>query len=154
MRSLFPGEYWECSAAGWTILSEQSLRRDVENGNRVYLWIDGKKAGPFSFYHLGRMARDGEIDRKTLFWSVTKCSWLLLGEILSSSYPSNERVAEMSDARIEFVEFLGSGTGTDCPTCTALNGRRYPIGQAPKLPPEGCTYEPWCRSVLIAVESL
>jgi hypothetical protein len=54
---------------------------------------------------------------------------------------NSDKIAEWRTMGFKHVQFLSSGNDDDCPTCQMMNGRVYPIEQAPSEPPEGCTCE-------------
>lgn len=59
--------------------------------------------------------------------------------------------AELRELRahgIKRVEILGSGDS--CPTCAALEGKKFTLDKAPELPHPGCTHEKGCRCGYLA----
>lgn len=65
---------------------------------------------------------------------------------------TDDSVKRMRAAGVRFVMVLDSGNGDECEYCAALAGKRYEIEHAPALPPPGCSCEPHCLCMLIAVE--
>ena len=87
------------------------------------------------------------------FWSERDREWKPMAGIMNDFSPSpDERLASAISAGIQWVKVLDSGQPDDCTACKSLAGRRYPIAQAPRLPPLGCSCLPWCRCVTISVE--
>jgi hypothetical protein len=111
--------------------------------------FQNEELGELSIDRLYRMASRGDIDHTAEFWSDREQAWRPLAGIIFDMSPSN--TDSMISAGITKVEVLGSGSG-DCPACTALQGKIYPIDSVPTLPPSDCTCVPWCRSILIAKE--
>lgn len=63
-----------------------------------------------------------------------------------------ERISQMVEAGVKYVQFIGTGNGDECPACAAVIDKRYPIRAAPEFPPPGCTCDPYFQCLLIAVE--
>ena len=125
---------------GWN-----GARRDV-NDER-WLWLEGEAQGPYSVKRMMRMAASGEVGPKTLFWSNAKQQWLPFTGVMFDIEPS--RLKEIDAAGIMSVMILGSGQD-DCPACSTLINKVFPIVAVPDLPPPGCQCVPWCRLVAVA----
>ena len=66
---------------------------------------------------------------------------------------SRERLAEMREAGIEFVQVLGCNHAPDeCESYRAMKGLKVEIAFAPELPLPGCDLE-FCKCILIATEN-
>jgi hypothetical protein len=111
-----------------------------------WIWWYEQQSGPFTMRRLMSMAKEGEIDGDTLFWSDRRNEWIPLRGILQDLYP--DRLDGPRQAGIKWVKFIDSGTGEDCEVCRGLNGKTFPIEAAPAMPPPGCECSPWCRSLL------
>jgi hypothetical protein len=98
---------------------------------------------------MSRMSASGEVGPATLFWSEARQQWLPFTGVMFDIEPS--RLQDMAAAGIEKVGVLGSGQG-DCPACSALVGKEFPISAVPNLPPVDCMCVPWCRLLFIATE--
>jgi len=98
---------------------------------RYILWHD-QRSGPFTVAQLMRLAKDGEISHRTLFWSERRTKWLPLRGLLFDFCPS--QVPNMQRVGIQYVRVLGSGLD-DCAACKRIANRVYPIQTAPAGPP-------------------
>jgi hypothetical protein len=112
-----------------------------------WIWWFKQLSGPFTVAQLGRLAKDREIDHRTLFWSERLQQWLPLRGLLFDLFP--DRVTDMRKAGIQRVRVLGSGTAEECSACKRLADQTYPIEHPPVLPPGRCSCNPWCRCVII-----
>ena len=116
--------------------------------SRYILWHD-QRSGPFTVAQLARLAKDGEINHRTLFWSERSAEWQAQRGLLFDLYPG--QLPDMQRVGVRYVQVLGSGVA-DCAACKRLHDRAYPIEKAPKLPPSRCTCNPWCRCVIVAAQ--
>jgi hypothetical protein len=113
-------------------------------------WIfrENDPEGPFSVDDLFRMAKRGDVDHKTLFWSESSQQWQPLTGLMFDIQPTD--LSQFFQAGIKLIEIIDSGTGEDCPQCIALTGKKFPLESTPVLPPPECTCIPWCRCVVVA----
>jgi hypothetical protein len=121
----------------------------MPSSDAIRLLIDGSQCGPYSIDKLCRLAKQEAINHRTLFWSDRQQQWLPLTALMFDLHPN--RLEEMRGCGVKFVEVICSGTGEDCIVCRQLTGKTYDIDVAPVLPPDGCTCNPWCRCMFIAV---
>jgi len=108
----------------------------------------GIQYGELAIDMLYRMVARGEIDHNAEFWSPRAQTWRPLAGIIIDLSPKS--FDEQKSLGFTEVEIIGSGD-EDCPACTALQNKHYPIDRVPELPPSGCTCVPWCRSMAIVV---
>ena len=66
---------------------------------------------------------------------------------------NQERLQEMAGEGVKEVQVL-CATDHECPVCTALDGKTFPIDEAPQLPPPTCSCVPHCTCILTAIEKL
>jgi hypothetical protein len=66
---------------------------------------------------------------------------------------NQERLQEMSNEGIHEVQVL-CATSHECPACSALDGKTFPIENAPLLPPPKCSCMPHCTCILTAIAEL
>jgi len=98
------------------------------------------------------MWKSGEITNRTRFWSDRSKKWLPLSYLLHDFYPNRDRLDQSRRAGIKRIKIIGSGLDeSNCDRCRNLFGT-YPIDTVPELPPKGCTCNPWCGCITIAVE--
>lgn len=98
------------------------------------------------------MAADEEVDRETLFWSDTLQEWRPLYDLPNEGFRAEGRdpKAEQIAAGIKIVAYLSTQTESDCPHCRAMEGREFPIAEAPELPLPECTCTPYSGGLWIA----
>jgi hypothetical protein len=113
---------------------------------KIRLLHGDKASKPYTVDELYRMAVAGEIDQTTQFWSKRNKGWASLPGLMCDLYPP--QLKGLRSAGIQRVKVINSGTGEDCPACSALAGQVFPIEHAPELPPAGCRCIPWCRCVI------
>jgi len=123
----------------------------TDAADAYWLWKDQQRTGPFKIQKLYRMAKRGEIDNHTPFWSERRQKWLPLLHLLCDMYPDRDRLDQMRDVGIKRVKVIGSGLD-DCDACRKLTGQLYATENAPQLPPKDCTCTPWCRCTIAATE--
>jgi hypothetical protein len=58
------------------------LSQVTDASDSHWLWKDGQRKGPFTGQQLHRMAKLGEINNHTLFWSERRQQWLPLLHLL------------------------------------------------------------------------
>jgi hypothetical protein len=109
--------------------------------------FQGREIGSYTLDELYRMATSGKIDHTAEFWSKRQRAWCPLAGLTFDFQPP--RSASIRSAGVEKGKILGSGS-QDCPACSAIAGKVYPIDQVPTLPPTDCTCIPWCRCIEIA----
>jgi hypothetical protein len=63
------------------------------------------------------------------------------------------RLDEFRRLGIKYVEWLTAGHDDECVACKKLDGKRFPIDDAPPVPPIECRCELCCKCILIAVKS-
>lgn len=69
----------------------------------------------------------------------------VLGLLLSGLHGA-DAVSNLVEYRVDGVRQIAVGTGDDsCETCKALDGKTFPIDDAPVLPIAGCTHPSGCR---------
>lgn len=105
---------------------------------------------PVTLEEISAAAEEGEYDASALYWSDKFEKWMPVTGILNEE--GENPLESMKGTSLKKVMILGSGTGQDCPACSALDGRKFPVEEAPSLPPAECTCIPWCRSVLVPAE--
>ncbi len=110
--------------------------------------FENEELGSFTLAQLMRMNKRGEFDFHAEYWSSKVEGWRRIAGIMNEEYPP--RLLEMKEAGIECVEISLSGNGDDCPSCTALSEKVYPIDEVPEVPPWDCSCEPWCRCIIVA----
>jgi hypothetical protein len=115
-----------------------------------YIFVDEHVLGPLSIDKLFRMAKSGDIEPATLFWSEREQEWRAISGIMEDLYPSSEKIADMKSSGIQRCTILGSGTGEDCPACQSVCDKVFTLDEFPGLPPVGCECIPWCRCAVIA----
>lgn len=71
------------------------------------------------------MARAGEINFATLFWSELRQQWEPLSGMLNDF--ARRSIDEFIATGIRFVTVLGSGTVEDCAACSELQDRVLPL---------------------------
>jgi GYF domain 2 len=113
-----------------------------------WIWRYDQRSGPFTVAQLTRLARDGEINHRTLFWSERRAEWLPLRGLLFDLFPG--QLVDMRRVGIQRMRVLGSGLDSDCAACKRLADQVYPISKPPVLPPRRCTCNPWCRCTIVA----
>jgi hypothetical protein len=101
-----------------------------------WLWKDQQRRGPFTVQQVYRMAKRGEINNHTPFWSERSQQWLPLLHLLKDMYPDRDQLDQMRNAGIKRVKVIGSGLDDDCDACRKLTGQLYAIDDAPELPPK------------------
>ena len=121
------------------------------NDDARCLLIDEQRSGPFTVQQLYRMAKRGEIDNRTFFWSERSKKWLPLPHLLCDMYPDDDKLNQMRDCGIKRVKVIGSGWNDECDSCRNVIDHTFQIDPAPELPPEGCNCTPWCRCIIIAL---
>lgn len=114
-----------------------------------WLWIDGQPAGPYSENQIHRLLVRGEVISDTLYWHEASEEWRPLTRYLDDLHA--EQLDEIRRSGHPKVEFVAGRTEEECPVCQALHGRRFLIKEAPKIPPEGCTCEPWSQATYAGV---
>ena len=112
-----------------------------------WLWIDGQAAGPFSEMTVERKIAKGEASGDTLYWHDATEEWLPLTRFRDDVHA--EELREIRSAGFHRVEFVAARTDGECPVCQALHGKRFAISEAPKIPPPGCTCDPWSQATLV-----
>ena len=112
-----------------------------------WLWIDGQAAGPFSELAIERKIAKGEANGETLYWQEALQEWRPLTRLRDDSHA--EELAEIRIEGCSRVEFVAGRTEEECPVCQALHGKRFPIAEAPAIPPPGCTCDPWSLAKLV-----
>lgn len=65
--------------------------------------------------------------------------------MILSSAQATVNMADLGDSGARFIEIRTANDDLVCPACRALEGRRFPIDEAPSLPYERCTSEFGCR---------
>ena len=115
---------------------------------------NGQELGEIPLRRLYTMRMRGELENPVEFYSKARRAWLPIAGFMDDFEISHEqRIQNMRDVGIKYAEILNSGTDEDCPACVALSGKKYPINSVPSLPPPDCSCVPWCRCVIIAVET-
>lgn len=61
------------------------------------------------------------------------------------------RLREFQAVGVEWVEWLTTGTGDECPHCLAMSGKRMRIEDVKFTEHPHCEHERGCRCILIAV---
>ncbi len=61
---------------------------------------------------------------------------------------NRRRIKVAAEQGFQKIKIL-RGTDWDCPACARLEGRIFPISEAPAVPPEDCTCLPHCSCVLL-----
>ena len=112
-----------------------------------WLWVNGQAAGPYSEMAILRMAAKGDANGSTLYWHDAAQEWRPLTRFRDDSHA--DEIRAIRSHGFPRVEFLAGRTEEECPICQALHGRRFLLGEAPTIPPEGCTCEPWSLARLI-----
>ena len=112
-----------------------------------WLWIDGQAAGPFSEMTIARKVARGEAYGSSLYWHDSSQEWKPLTRLRDDAHV--EELHEIQSERFPRVEFVAGRTENECPVCLALHGKRFPISEAPEIPPPGCTCEPWSLAKLV-----
>ena len=113
-----------------------------QNADMRWLRKNEQRTGPFTVQQLYRMAKRGEIDRHTVFWSDRRQQWLRLAYLLDDIYPTKENLNQMRVAGIKRVKVINTDWNdladwaNTCDTCRKLNGQIYSINTAPELPPQ------------------
>ena len=62
-----------------------------------------------------------------------------------------DRLREMKEAGVEWVEWLTAGTGDTCKHCAAMDGKVMRISAVKFTAHPKCEHDDGCRCVLIAV---
>jgi GYF domain 2 len=114
----------------------------------VWLWLDEEQSGPFTPREILDLCRDGYVDRNTLYFEPAVNEWRPLAQLYEEE--KQERLAYLRSAGIGAVQIAGGGQDDECPACRELLDKIFPIADAPIIPPENCTCEPWCKAVYIA----
>ena len=114
----------------------------------VWLWLGDEQTGPFPLKELLILSQNGEVDRNTMYFEPATNDWRPLGQLYHEQ--KAERLAYLRDSGMGAVQIAGGGLDDECPVCRALLDKIFPIAEAPVLPPENCTCEPWCKAVYIA----
>lgn len=109
----------------------------------------GQELGAIGIAKLQRMLMRGGLAQPVEFWSEAAGSWMPIAGLIFDFAP--DRVMELRASGITQVGVIGAGDG-DCPACSAIIGKSFPIDGAPKIPPANCTCVPWCRLTVIAEE--
>jgi hypothetical protein len=112
-----------------------------------WLWLNEEHSGPYSEGTILRMVAKGQADGDTLFWDDAEAQWRPLTHIRDDAHA--EDLQEIKREGLRKVEFVAGRTENECPVCQALHGKIFPISEAPRIPPEGCTCDPWSLAKLI-----
>jgi len=120
---------------------------DHKKTMKYTLNVGGVEMEPLTLEDISTAAEQGEYDSTALYWSKRLNKWMPVTAILNEE--DGDPLESMKGSTITKVMILGSGTDDDCPVCAELDGRTFPIDEAPSLPPPGCTCLPWCRSVIV-----
>jgi len=120
----------------------------------AYLQIGGQKVGPYDIRKIGRLYEDGKVDRTAPMWRESRGTWGTVADVPEElmGYDSEERLRQIAESSIQFVEVLPVGDERDCPVCVGVRGLKFPIAAAPPLPLPCCSCEPWHRCVYIAAD--
>ncbi|MDR2673890.1 MAG: hypothetical protein LBC18_03235 [Opitutaceae bacterium] len=111
----------------------------------------GVEQGEIPLDRLYRLLTRGELAEPVEFYSPARGAWLPIAGIMDDiSAARDERLHDLRAARVKCVRILGAGD--ECPACAALLEKTYTPATVPALPPAGCTCDPWCRCVIIAVD--
>ena len=114
----------------------------------VWLWQEEEQKGPFQLREVLELSRKGEVNRETMYFEPTINDWRPLAQMYVEE--KAQRLAYLRGAGMPAVQIAGGGLHDECPVCRELLDQVFPIDQAPVLPPEKCTCEPWCKAVYIA----
>ena len=87
---------------------------------------------------------------------LTEADAKIAGELIEADRVKALNEAHARDARQELREYVAEGStavevrvelfdGEPCAACRALGGRRFPIREAPKIPPAGCSCPGGCE---------
>jgi hypothetical protein len=117
--------------------------------DRRWIWKEAGHTESVTVQQLYYKAKHGKITNQTPFWSERVNQWLPLTHLLHDISPDRDRLAKMRESGIEYVKITGSGD--DCDACRKLHQRIYSIDAVPELPPSGCTCNPWCGCLIIAL---
>lgn len=63
-----------------------------------------------------------------------------------------DRLREMTTGGVSEVQVI-CATDHECPACAALDGKIFPVDDAPVLPPEKCSCIPHCTCILTGIVS-
>jgi len=114
----------------------------------IWLWLGDEQTGPFPAREILDMCRNGQVNRSTMYFEPSIDDWRPLAQLFNEQ--KSERLAYLRGAGMGAVQIAGGGQDDECPTCRALLDQVFPIAEAPSIPPENCTCEPWCKAVYIA----
>ena len=112
-----------------------------------WLWIDEKAAGPFSEMTIARKVARGEAYGCSLYWHDATQEWRPLTHLRDDAHAGE--LHEIKAEGFPRVEFVAGRTESECPVCLALHGKRFPISEAPEIPPPGCMCDPWSLAKLV-----
>jgi hypothetical protein len=114
----------------------------------VWLWLGEEQSGPFPLKEILDLSRNGQVDRNTMYFEPAINDWRPLAQLFNEQ--KADRLAYLHDAGMGAVQIAGGGLDDECPACRELLDQIFPISNAPVIPPENCTCNPWCKAVYIA----
>jgi len=117
--------------------------------SRRYISRVGKTEGPFTIDEIYDMVIARKMDHNAMFWSESKKSWKFLPGLMLDVDP--DHLDQFIKDGVKQVRVQGSGP-KDCPACSVLADKIFPVDNPPLLPPVGCQCVPWCRLVFAAVQ--
>jgi hypothetical protein len=89
-------------------------------------------------------------DKVMRFWDDSTQEWKPLRELYRAW--AAWQLECIRSTHISHVQFLGGDTEEDCEFCRAMNGKVFPISEAPELPMDQCTCKPWTSAILVSVQ--
>jgi hypothetical protein len=114
----------------------------------VWLWLGEEQSGPYPLREVLDLSRSGKVNRNTMYFEPAINDWRPLSKLYQEQ--KAERLAYLRDSGMPAVQIAAGGLADECPVCCELLDKVFPITEAPVIPPEKCTCEPWCKMVYVA----